>query len=67
MLGLIAAPNRGYTDFGVPGWGARRYGLFDQDEGTTLTTRSFDTTVPLVMSSSALHREERVQVMMNRL
>jgi 3'(2'), 5'-bisphosphate nucleotidase len=67
MLGLIAAPNRGYTDFGVPGWGARRYRLFDQDEGTTLTTRSLDTTVPLVMSSSARHREERVQVMMNRL
>ena len=67
ILGLIASPNRGYTDFGVPGWGARRYGLFDQDEGTTLTTRSLDTTVPLVMSSSARHREERVQVMMNRL
>ena len=27
VLGLIAAPNRGYLDVGVPGWGARRYPL----------------------------------------
>ena len=28
VLGLIAAPNRGYLDLGVPGWGARRFPLF---------------------------------------
>ena len=25
VLGLIAAPNRGHIDLGVPEWGARRY------------------------------------------
>ena len=33
VLGLIAAPNRGHLDLGVPDWGARRYPLFSDEEG----------------------------------
>jgi len=64
---LIAAPNRGYVDFGVPDWGAQRYPLFAGGDAEALVTRSLDAANPLVMSASARHREERVQVMLGRL
>jgi 3'(2'), 5'-bisphosphate nucleotidase len=67
VLGLIAAPNRGHLDFGVPDWGARRYPLFSEEEGEDLSTRLLDPTAQLVMSASARHREERVQMMLTRL
>lgn len=67
VLGLIAAPNRGHIDFGVPEWGAWRYPLFSSEEGEKLMTRSLDPSTQLVMSASARHREERVQIMLNRL
>ena len=67
VLGLIAAPNRGYVDFGVPDWGAQRYPLFAGGDAEALVTRSLDAANPLVMSASARHREERVQVMLGRL
>jgi 3'(2'), 5'-bisphosphate nucleotidase len=67
VLGLIAAPNRGYLDFGVPDWGARRYPLFSEGEGEDLSTRLLDSTAQLIMSASARHREERVQMMLTRL
>ena len=67
VLGLIAAPNRGHLDFGVPDWGARRYPLFSEEEGEDLSTRVLDPTAQLVMSASARHREERVQMMLTRL
>lgn len=67
VLGLIAAPNRGYADFGVPEWGAQRYPLFSDGDAETLVTRPLDRAIPLVMSASARHREERVQVMLSRL
>ena len=67
VLGLIAAPNRGHLDFGVPDWGARRYPLFSEEEGEDLSTRVLDPTGQLVMSASARHREERVQMMLTRL
>jgi 3'(2'), 5'-bisphosphate nucleotidase len=67
VLGLIAAPNRGHLDFGVPDWGARRYPLFSAEEGEDLSTRVLDPTAQLVMSASARHREERVQMMLTRL
>ena len=67
VLGLIAAPNRGYLDFGVPDWGARRYPLFSEEEGEDLSTRLLDSTAQLIMSASARHREERVQMMLTRL
>jgi len=67
VLGLIAAPNRGHLDFGVPDWGARRYPLFSDEEGEDLSTRVLDPTAQLVMSASARHREERVQMMLTRL
>ena len=66
-LGLIAAPNRGQLDFGVPDWGARRYPLFSDEEGRDLSTRALDPTAQLVMSASARHREERIQMMLARL
>jgi len=64
VLGLIAAPIRDHLDFGVPDWGARRYPLFSDEEGGDLSTRALDPTAPLVMSASARHREERVQMML---
>ena len=67
VLGLIAAPNRGYLDFGVPDWGARRYPLFSTEEGEELIARALDRSAQLVMSASARHREERVQMMLARL
>jgi 3'(2'), 5'-bisphosphate nucleotidase len=67
VLGLIAAPNRGHIDFGVPECGAWRYPLFSSGEGEKLMTRSLDPSAQLVMSASARHREERVQIMLNRL
>jgi len=67
VLGLIAAPNRGHVDFGVPDWGAQRYPLFAGGDAEALVTRSLDAANPLVMSASARHREERVQVMLGRL
>ena len=67
VLGLIAAPIRGHLDFGVPDWGARRYPLFSDEEGGGLSTRALDPTSQLVMSASARHREERVQMMLARL
>jgi 3'(2'), 5'-bisphosphate nucleotidase len=67
VLGLIAAPHRGHLDFGVPDWGARRYPLFSNEEGADLSTRALDPTAQLVMSASARHREERVQMMLARL
>lgn len=68
VMGVIAAPNRGYVDVGVPGWGARRYTLDEGDgDGKLLQTRRLDTASPLTMSASARHREERVKVMMDRL
>ena len=67
VLGLIAAPNRGHLDFGVPEWGARRYPLFSEDEGEDLSARALDPAAQLVMSASARHREERVQMMLTRL
>ena len=67
VLGLIAAPNRGYLDFGVPDWGARRYPLFSEEEGEDLSTRLLDSTAQLIMSASVRHREERVQMMLSRL
>ena len=67
VLGLIAAPNRGHVDLGVPGWGARRFSLFDDSADGTLATRSLDRGQPLVMSASARHREERVQLMLDKL
>ena len=67
VLGLIAAPNRGHIDFGVPEWGAWRYPLFSSGEGEKLMTRSLDPSAQLVMSASARHREERVQIMLNSL
>ena len=67
VLGLIAAPNRGQLDFGVPDWGARRYPLFSDEEGRDLSTRALDPTAQLVMSASARHREERIQMMLARL
>ena len=67
MLGLIAAPNRGHLDFGVPGWGARRYPLFSNEEGEELVARPLDPSAQLVMSASARHRAERVQMMLARL
>ena len=67
VLGLIAAPNRGYLDVGVPGWGARRYPLFADEAGTELSTRAVDASAALVVSASARHRAERVEMMLNRL
>ena len=67
VLGLIAAPNRGHIDFGVPECGAWRYPLFSSGEGEKLMTRSLDPSAQLVMSASARHREERVQIMLNRI
>ena len=67
VLGLIAAPNRGYLDLGVPDWGARRYPLFSDEEGEDLSARALDPAAQLVMSASARHREERVQMMLTRL
>jgi 3'(2'), 5'-bisphosphate nucleotidase len=67
VLGLIAAPNRGYLDLGVPGWGARRFPLFSDGPSETLATRPLDPHQPLVMCASARHREERVQMMLNKL
>ena len=67
VLGLIAAPNRGHIDFGVPECGAWLYPLFSSGEGEKLMTRSLDPSAQLVMSASARHREERVQIMLNRL
>ena len=67
VLGLIAAPNRGHTDLGVPDWGARRYPLFSDGEGADLSARALDPAAQLVMSASARHREERVQMMLTRL
>ena len=67
VLGLIAAPNRGYLDLGVPDWGARRYPLFSDEEGADLSARALDPAAQLVMSASARHREERVQMMLTRL
>ena len=67
VLGLIAAPNRGHVDLGVPGWGARRFSLFDDSADGMLATRSLDRGQPLVMSASARHREERVQLMLDKL
>jgi len=67
VLGLIAAPNRGYLDFGIPGWGARRYPLFVDEAGAELGTRSVDASAALVVSASARHRAERVEMILNRL
>ena len=67
VLGLIAAPSRGYTDLGIPGWGARRYPLFVDEAGQALSTRSVDSSAALVVSASARHRAERVEMMLNRL
>ena len=67
VLGLIAAPNRGHLDLGVPDWGARRYPLFSDEEGADLSARALDPAAQLVMSASARHREERVQMMLTRL
>ena len=67
VLGLIAAPNRGHVDLGVPNWGARRFSLFDDSADGTLATRPLDRGQPLVMSASARHREERVQLMLDKL
>ena len=67
VLGLIAAPNRGYLDLGVPEWGAKRYPLFSDEEGADLSARALDPAAQLVMSASARHREERVQMMLTRL
>ena len=67
LLGLIAAPNRGHVDLGVPGWGACRFSLFDDSADGTLATRPLDRGQPLVMSASARHREERVQLMLDKL
>ena len=67
VLGLIAAPNRGHLDLGVPDWGARRYPLFSDEEGADLSARPLDPAAQLVMSASARHREERVQMMLTRL
>ena len=67
VLGLIAAPKRGHVDLGVPGWGARRLSLFNADPDEALETRSLNTQAPLVMSASARHREERVQLMLGKL
>ena len=67
VLGLIAAPKRGHVDLGVPGWGARRLSLFNADPDEALETRSLNTRAPLVMSVSARHREERVQLMLGKL
>ncbi len=67
VLGLIAAPNRDHLDLGVPDWGARRYPLFSEEEGEDLNARSLDPAAQLVMSASARHREERVQMMLTRL
>ena len=67
VLGLIAAPNRGHVDLGVPGRGARRFSLFDDSADGTLATRSLDRSQALVMSASARHREERVQLMLDKL
>ena len=64
VLGLIAAPNRGYLDLGVPGWGARRFPLFSDGPSETLSTRPLDPNQPLIMCASARHREERVQMML---
>ena len=67
VLGLIAAPNSGHLDLGVPDWGARRYPLFSDEEGADLSARALDPAAQLVMSASARHREERVQMMLTRL
>ena len=67
VLGLVAAPNRGHLDLGVPDWGARRYPLFSDEEGEDLSARALDPAAQLVMSASARHREERVQMMLTRL
>jgi len=67
VLGLIAAPNRGYLDIGVPSWGARRYSLTGDDDGQPLATHLLDPAGPLTLSASVRHRDDRVQVMMNRL
>lgn len=69
VMGVIAAPNRGYVDIGVPGWGARRYALQGNDceDGLELQTRELNPALPLTMSASARHREDRVKVMMDRL
>ena len=67
VLGLIAAPSRGHLDLGVPDWGARRYPLFSDEEGADLSARALDPAAQLVMSASARHREERVQMMLTRL
>ena len=67
VLGLIAAPSRGYLDFGIPGWGACRYPLFADEAGAELTTRAVDSSTALVVSASARHRAERVEMMLSRL
>ena len=67
VLGLIAAPYRGHVDLGVPDWGAKRYPLFSNEEGADLSARALDPAAQLVMSASARHREERVQMMLTRL
>lgn len=67
VLGLIAAPSRGYLDLGIPGWGARRYALFADEADAELSTRPVDSSSALVVSASARHRAERVEVMLSRL
>ena len=67
VLGLIAAPNRAHVDVGVPSWGARRFPLFDRDQGEPLQTRPLDSAGALTLSASFRHRAERVQMMMDRL
>ncbi len=67
VLGLIAVPERGYVDLGVPGWGARRFSLFDDGAEERLSARSLSRDKALVMSASARHREERVQLMLGSL
>ena len=67
VLGLIAAPNRGHLDVGIPGWGARRYPLFADEAGAELGTRAVDASAALVVSASARHRAERVEMILNRL
>ena len=67
VLGLIAAPSRGYLDLGIPGWGAHRYPLFADEEGQALSTRPVDSSAALIVSASARHRAERVEMILNRL
>ena len=67
VLGLIVAPNRGHLDLGIPCWGARRFPLFSDEPGETLSTRPLDTAQPLIMCASKRHREERVEMMLSKL